>query len=343
MCHFRKNQKTLTGNLLHLSWCILISLMISSLFYLPAAARKQENQSAVKPLFDGALRDPSVCIGPDGIYYLTGTSANNPAGGKDTTGWWFVNEGIRIWKSRDLKHWEPLGLIWSLDKDAARAKDFKVEKGIRRRALWAPEINYIKGTFWLTYSMNYGGCGLLKSTTGKPEGPYKDVKTDGPLTNGRIDASLFQDDDGKVYFVYQNGLLARMKDDMTGFAEEPKLLTPLNNYQVGFEGAFLTKYNGKYILICAESNTNNGVSTYDCMSAVADNIYGPYGDRYLAIPHGGHNMIFKTMDGKWMSTFFGSDGTAIFNEKPGILPIEFSSDWHFHPLMDTSAPVNTPK
>jgi len=229
---------------------------------------------------------------------------------------------------------KPLGLIWSLDKDATWAKDYKVGRSARRRALWAPEIHYIKGSFWLIYSMNYGGCGLLKSTTGKP---------DGPLTNGRIDASLFQDDDGKVYFIYQNGLFARMKDDMTGFAEEPRLLTPANNKQVGFEGAFLTKYNGKYILICAESNNNNGVRTYDSMLAVANNIYGPYGDRYLVIQHGGHNMIFKTKEGKWMSTFFGSDDTSIFSEKPGILPMEFSSDWHFHPLMQTSTPVNAQK
>ena len=44
-----------------------------------------------------------------------------------------------------------------------------------------------------------------------------DVKPDGPLTPN-IDASLLADDDGKVYFVWQNGMIARMKDDMTGLA-----------------------------------------------------------------------------------------------------------------------------
>jgi xylan 1,4-beta-xylosidase len=336
------NLRRISEKLISAKMFTMMSIILI-IFSLHGTAQKPENMPVIQPLFAGALRDPSICIGPDGMYYLTGTSANNPAGGRDTTGWWFVNEGIRIWKSKDLKQWEPLGLIWSLDKDATWAKEFKTGRGAKRRALWAPEIHYIKGTFWLTYSMNYGGCGLLKSTTGKAEGPYKDVKTEGPLTNGRIDASLFQDDDGKVYFIYQNGLLAKMNDDMTGFAEEPRLLTPANNKQVGFEGAFLTKYKGKYILICAETNDNNGVRTYDCMSAVADNIYGPYGDRYLAIPHGGHNMIFKTNEGKWMSTFFGSDGTAIFSEKPAILPIEFSADCHFRPLMQTSAPANAQK
>ena len=37
---------------------------------------------------------------------------------------------------------------------------------------------------------------------------------------GNIDASLFQDDDGSVHFVWQNGRIARMKDDMSDLAEE---------------------------------------------------------------------------------------------------------------------------
>lgn len=46
-----------------------------------------------------------------------------------------------------------------------------------------------------------GDRGLLKSTTGKPEGPYiKALEGDGRLP-GSIDRSLFQDDDGKVYIL----------------------------------------------------------------------------------------------------------------------------------------------
>jgi len=58
-----------------------------------------------------------------------------------------------------------------------------------------------------------------------------------------------------------------------------------------------------YILTCAALVGPQ----YHCMAAVADHIYGPYGDRYLEIPHAGHNMLFKTKEGQWMSTFFGSD------------------------------------
>ena len=257
-----------------------------------------------KPLFDYPLRDPCICLGPDGVYYLTGTT------GAPT--WWNTNEGIRLWKSDDLKTWTPLGLVWTIEGDGAWAK--KAVDG--KRALWAPEIHYFKGTYWLAYCMNYGGTGLLRSTTGRAEGPYVDIKPDGPLT-GEIDASVFADDDGQVYFVYQDGKIARMKDDMTGLAEAPHLLKPANAAHVGFEGAFIFKSNGRYYLSCAENN--NGC--YDCMIASSDKLEGPYGDRYLAIPHGGHNMFFPDKRGRWWSTFFGSDGTAPFSERPGLLRV----------------------
>ncbi len=266
------------------------------------------------PLFDYPLRDTCICLGPEGVYYLSGTT------GAPT--WWETNEGIRLWKSGNLKTWTPMGLVWTMEKDGTWQR--KVVDG--HRALWAPEIHYLKGTFWLTYCMNYGGTGLLRSVSGKAEGPYVDVKPDGPLT-GEIDASLFADDDGKVYFVYQDGKIARMKDDMSGLAEEPRSLKPANAGHVGFEGAYLFKAKGRYYLSCAE--VNNGC--YDCMIASAEKIDGPYGDRYLAIPHGGHNMFFQDKAGEWWSTIFGSDPVAPFRERPGILRVTFDADGMVRP------------
>jgi beta-xylosidase len=156
---------------------------------------------------------------------------------------------------------------------------------------------------------------------------------------------LFQDDDGKVYFVYNKGWIARLNDDMTDLAEKPRLLKPANAPVIGGEGAFLTKYKGKYVLLGAEFNEHDGGRTYDCMAAVADNIYGPYSERYLAIPHAGHNMLFRTHKGQWISTFFGTphDTRAIFTEKPAILPIEFDADGRFRPLMRTSSDASAPE
>jgi beta-xylosidase len=274
------------------------------------------------PLFDYPVRDTCVCLGPDGTYYLTGTTGHPT--------WWNVNEGIRIWKSKDLKKWDALGLVWSIEKDSTWQK-VKIDKDGKKTAdsaIWAPELHYLKGTYWLTYSMNYGGTGILKSTTGKPEGPYADIKKDGPLT-GDIDASLFADDDGSVYFVWQDGKVAKMKEDMSGLAE-----TPRHVGRVGFEGAFITKINGRYHLISAEfTKHDDKTQTYDCMAAISASIYGPYSERYLVLQSGGHNMLFKDAQGQWWSTFFGNDVKAPFKERPAILKVEIGKDNRIKPVV----------
>ena len=280
----------------------------------------------LKPLFDYPVRDTSVCLGKDGAYYLIGTTGHPT--------WWITNEGIRMWKSQDLKSWAPMGLVWSFEKDITWQKGKPGKDGKLRRAIWAPEIHYFKGTYWMAYCVNYGGTGILRSESGKPEGPYVDVKKDGPLT-GLIDASLFADESGAVYFVWQNGMIARMKDDMSGLAEEPRHLKPANAKQVGFEAAFITKINGRYHLICADFIKWDGkTATYDCMAASSESIYGPYGDRYLAIPGGGHNVLFKDIDGKLWSTYFGNDPKAPFKERPAVLRVEIDKNNRIKPIVE---------
>ena len=155
------------------------------------------------------------------------------------------------------------------------------------------------------------------------------------LITGNIDASLFQDDDGSVYFVWQNGRIARMKDDMSDLAEEHRLLKPANRKHVGFEGAWLFKANGRYYLSCAEFNKRDGARTYDCMIASADSLDGPWSDAYLAIPHAGHNMFFKDKQGKWWATYFGNDPLVAFRERPAILPVELDATGKIKPLLQT--------
>ncbi len=268
------------------------------------------NTNRLKPLFDFPVRDTCVCLGGDGNYYLIGTT------GAPT--WWKTNDGMQMWRSKDLKKWESLGFVWTFTKNTT----WQTKRG-DLQAIWAPELHYIKGNYYIAYCLSFegGGIGILKSTSGKPEGPYVDVKPESPISE-EIDASFFQDDDGKVYFVYQNGKIARMKDDMSGLADKPRMLVPENAPQVGFEGAFIFKANGRYYLSCADFIDGR----YHCYVASSPHLYGPYGPRYLAVPHGGHNMFFKDKKGQWWSTFFGNDGDAPFTERPAILRIMFGLD-----------------
>ena len=79
--------------------------------------------STTKPVIDTWMRDTYVMAGPDGYYYLTGTTATPgrefPSGRVHC---WDYNDGLYLWRSKDLKNWESMGLIWSFDHDAAEMK-----------------------------------------------------------------------------------------------------------------------------------------------------------------------------------------------------------------------------
>lgn len=72
---------------------------------------------------------------------------------------------------------------------------------------------------------------------------------------------------------------------------------------------------------------------YHCLIAGAESLAGPWSDRYLAIPYGGHNMLFKDKDGQWWSTFFGNDKNAPFFERPGILRAVLDKSGRVRPLI----------
>ena len=305
----------------------------------------------VRQIIDMEMRDPNITKGPDGTLYLVGTTANPATPGVSM---WEENNGIYMWRSKDMKTWEPMGLVWDLDKDATWSKPHKKSPwvsphGELRRAVWAPEIHYIKGNWWIPYCMNYSGTGLLKSTSGKPEGPYVDVKTDGPLTD-IIDATLFEDDDGKVYMLWGGWWIVRLKDDMSGLAETPREVETIEKKLWG-EGSYLRKINGKYHLVVA-GNLQNTVKgrpdCYDCyMTLSSKSPYGPYSGYYRAIPHGGHNNLFQDAKGDWWSSFFCSDAFGPWSCRPGVVALQFDKEGRLVPRHDAPLPhwqftTNTP-
>jgi beta-xylosidase len=280
------------------------------------------------------MRDTSICLGGDGMYYLTGTTGENI---------WVSNEGIELWRSADLKKWDRIGFVFTIEGNGTWHKKWTKKMGtdgkeFDRRSVWAPEIHYFKNNYYIAYCVTGLGTGILKSTTGKAEGPYVSLQPNAPLTKG-IDASLFCDDDGSVWFAWGSGWYAKLNDDLTALASEPVEvscnppdLEPLRHHgshcrnltHVGFEGAFLFKANGKYHMACAERTDGDG--RYSCFVSSADSLAGPWGPRYLAVVCGGHNVFFQDKSGQWFSTIFGNDKDAPFRERPGFLPVAFDKD-----------------
>ena len=317
--------------------------------------------TVVKPLFNTWVRDTYITLGPDGNYYMTGTTA--AADRKFENGkvhCWDYNDGIYLWRSKDLLSWQSMGLIWSFDKHAAdwqkRGKPIKSgSKSVNGdvldsmyRALWAPEIHYLKSKKkWVIVACINGGIGsfMLISASGKPEGPYQNIegnKAHAIFPN--IDLSIFEDTDGKVYLLGHDHFIAKMKDDLSDVAEPFKKLTE-TPYQPEpyIEGIYLTKHHHKYQLLqtvwsvpkadgtytyLRDEKKDKVLYSYDVVVAEADHIYGPYGLRYPAILEGGHNNTFLDKQGNWWSTTFfnprGIMGTQYpLTCRPGIVPLKW--------------------
>jgi len=321
--------------------------------------------SAVRPIIDTWMRDTYVMTGPDGYYYLTGTTATpNRKFSSSRIHCWDYNDGLYLWRSKDLKNWESMGLVWSFDKDAdewqrngrpLKPGDMSPNKDPLDsfyRAVWAPELHYIRSKKkWLMIACMNGGGGsfVLESVSGLPQGPYRNIagnKEKAIFPN--IDLSLFEDDDGKVYLIGHNHFITEMKDDLSDIAAPFERIkeTPYNP-EPYIEGVYVVKRNNKYHLLQTvwsvqkpdgsysylrnDKKDLNSLYSYDVVVAEADSIRGPYGPRYPAILQGGHNNVFQDLEGNWWSTTFfnprGIMGTKYpYTCKPSIIPVKWEDD-----------------
>ena len=265
------------------------------------------------PMWD-EIRDSFVYrCETDGWYYITGTT-KRPGGT-----YWSRTSGIRLWRTKDFVSFESFGVVY----DYLAQPDSWQEQVSRAANTWAPEIIFHEGTFWLTYSTS-PGCGLLKSITGRPEGPYQDM---GRVVMKGIDSGFYQEN-GTLYLIWQNGHIAPFNAGCTTFMQEPVLLLPEDGQQVGYEGAGVIKYRGKYILYAAEWNGDLRIDgTYDMMYSVSDSLMGPYCPRRLLVPHGGHGSLFIGPDGGLWFSMFGNDRTAAFRHGIGVGKIDLPEDF----------------
>ncbi len=243
------------------------------------------------------IRDPFVMRAPDGWYYLTGTTAGSH---------WGETIGIHLWRSRDLVEWEPMGFVWDLYRDGKAANSWHFDQPLRNpdfknpRAVWAPEIHYLNGTFWIPHCLNISGHGLLRSTSGKAEGPYEVM----PMISPRlIDAHLYQEE-GETWYLWQADYIAKMDDEMRQLVEEPRRITHDGNHPLGYEGVLIQKVEDKYLHIASGRYGYEPTNTYDLYYAVSDQLDTGYGERRMAIKNAGHGNLIQDPNGRWWATAF---------------------------------------
>lgn len=284
----------------------------------------------IRPLWDVHLRDTIVCLGGDGHYYMTGSTGDNI---------WAKNDGVELWRSKDLKDWTYMGLVWSIERDGAWERHWRMRKGVPFRALWAPEIHFIRGNYYICHSMSRAGVAILKSRTGRPEGPYAHAFSPEKPLRGGIDSTLFEDEDGSVWFTAGSAdEIVRLNGDMNGFAGpwQPMTATEYDldpthhrkeceakGYRhFGYEGVTIFKRNKVYYLCVVDKYQGR----YSFAVWMSDRITGPWSNRHEGPPCGGGGNFLKDRKGRWWCTFFGNDETCHFREKPGLIRADFAAD-----------------
>lgn len=271
-----------------------------------------EHRSAVY-IKDGWIRDPYIVLGPDQMFYLTGTMPvdGDPREVSDKYNIGLGEESIvggdlRVWKSPNLVDWEYLGVIYSVTDSPNYNKK-------NPTYLWAPELHWVDSSLVLVHCPKYSSTLAVNrdgTVDNNWEYPY-------PENFRKIhDPSLFVED-GKLYIVYgyKGTYLAKIKPDFSGFESEPYRIDPSDRI-IGHEGVTIKKIGSKYVYFGTGWSTDEGrKGSYNMYYCTADNIYGPYSERRFMGRFLGHGTPFQDKSGNWWCT-------AFFNANVPPLPVE---------------------
>lgn len=305
---------------------------------------------AVEPVLEVPMQAPTVCRLADGSYVLTGTVPADRSPENSDPLRFQDNDGIVLWQSADLSSWQELSQVWSITRDAPhhpasawQLKQRVPQAGLRvpesasipQRGMCSPKPQLIDGRLHITYSMNGWGCGILRATTADPAGPYEDL---GCVLPQASSLSLFVDEDERIYAVWDEGWFARLKPDLSGLADRPRLVQPRASsdlghspFTVGRGGAQLFRHEGIYYLQASEWTSRTGFAVQDTYVCAAESLDGPWGLRVLMLAHGGESYVFEGPAGQWYGTVGDSSARCRLAGKPGLAPLVFrEGEWYNH-------------
>lgn len=214
-----------------------------------------------------------------------------------------------IYKSTNLKEWQFLGFKYSMKDAKHYDKIYEIAQNstnpnIQKDGLklWAPEIHYIRNRWVYIHTSNVGVGNFVVCN---PDTALSSKFTDwGDGFGKNHDPSLFIDDDGSIYMTAGCTFIQKIKNDLSGF-EGSRINIGPSNRKLGHEGTFIKKIEGKYVLFGTAWSTDTlRKGTYNLYYCVADNIYGPYGERKFAGRFLGHGTLFQDKNGEWWCTAF---------------------------------------
>lgn len=315
-----------------------IALQLSCCCILGGYQVSAQTINLVNPILTGFYPDPSIVQVKSDYYLINSTFSYFP--------------GIPVFHSKDLKNWKQVGNVISRTSQM----DFMGER--MTRGLFAPAINYYNGTYFVTCT-DIDHDGNFVVTAKDPAGPWSDpVRI--PQVKG-IDPSLFFDNNGKCYIVYNSDApdnkpqypghrTIRMYEldpvtlKVTG--DEKQLVNggvDISKKPVWIEGPHIMKRNDWYYLYAAEGGTSVNHSEVVFRSKSVSGPYIPYehnpiltqrdlpDDRKNPITSTGHAQFVDGPDGKTYAVFLAvrpyegdyyNTGRETF-----IAPVEWKDEW----------------
>jgi xylan 1,4-beta-xylosidase len=317
---------------------IKIAACIVLFYFFSGINAKGQTTTLVNPILSGFYPDPSIVQVESDYYLVNSTFSYFP--------------GIPVFHSKDLKNWKQVGNVI----DRTTQLDFMGE--LMTRGLFAPAISFYNGTYYVTCT-DIDHEGNFVVTAKDPAGPWSDpVKI--PQVRG-IDPSLFFNDDGKGYIVYNSDapdnkplysghrtIRCYEFDPLTlkVIGEEKQLVNggvDISKKPVWIEGPHIMKRFGWYYLYAAEGGTSVNHSEVVLRSK---DIWGPYipyeknpiltqrdlpADRKDPITSTGHAQFVDGSDGKTYAIFLAvrpyegdyyNTGRETF-----IAPVEWIDEW----------------
>ncbi|WP_288055269.1 family 43 glycosylhydrolase [Xylanibacter rodentium] len=247
------------------------------------------------PMLWADVPDPDVIRVGDYYYMVTTTMHLMP--------------GAPVMRSTDLAHWETVSYLFDRLTDSPK---YDMNEGtVYGRGQWATSLKYHNGMFYALFAPNDnpGGDTYIYKT---PD------PTQGWTLHSRLkhfhDASLFFDDDDRVYVFSGTGRLQELNKDLTGLKPGGLDATVVRNDDEDnglLEGSRVIKHNGKYYLLMI-SWPRGGKRRQLCYRA--DNIAGPYEkkkileDNFAGFPYVGQGTIVDGADGNWYGIIFQDRG-----------------------------------
>lgn len=279
------------------------------------------------PVQRGFFPDPSVIRVKDDYYMVNSTFQYFPA--------------IPISHSKDMVHWHIIGHA-VVNPEYLPIEDIRDSHGI-----WAPDISYQDGTFYIFATLRLNGDGKrnnqvlrrqLVVTSKTPEGPYSKPVW---LEADAIDPSHFIDEDGKHYMVIAKAATVyELSDDCTKILNGPRIAWEGTGERCP-EGPHILKKDGWYYAIVSEGGTGYG---HGINVARSRNLYGPYEecpynpvvrqkDPASPIQRTGHGKLVQTQNGDWWIYYLlgrpnGGRYTTIGRES-GLDPVTWTEDGWF--------------